>query len=64
MYPMQLALMKMAKNKNTRIFQKSDIKLKEIIFFNKKSGKIKVGTGFALYISINRKRERKDTKQQ
>jgi hypothetical protein len=47
-------------NKNTRIFQKSDIKLKEIIFFNKKSGKIKVGTGFALYISINRKRERKD----
>ena len=47
-------------NKNTRIFQKSDIKLKEIIFFNKKSGKIKVGTGFALYIRINRKRERKD----
>lgn len=47
-------------NKNTRIFQKSDIKLKKIIFFNKKSGKIKVGTGFALYISINRKRERKD----
>ncbi len=47
-------------NKNTRIFQKSDIKLKEIIFFNKKSGKIKVGTRFALYISINRKRERKD----
>ena len=47
-------------NKNTRFFQKSDIKLKEIIFFNKKSGKIKVGTGFALYISINRKRERKD----
>ena len=47
-------------NKNTRIFQKSDIKLKEIIFFNKKSGKIKVGTGFALYISINRKRERND----
>lgn len=47
-------------NKNTRIFQKIDIKLKEIIFFNKKSGKIKVGTGFALYISINRKRERKD----
>ena len=47
-------------NKNNRIFQKSDIKLKEIIFFNKKSGKIKVGTGFALYISINRKRERKD----
>lgn len=47
-------------NENTRIFQKSDIKLKEIIFFNKKCGKIKVGTRFALYISINRKRERKD----
>lgn len=47
-------------DKNTRIFQKSDIKLKEIIFFNKKCGKIKVGTRFALYISINRKRERKD----
>ena len=47
-------------DKNTRIFQKSDIKLKESIFFNKKCGKIKVGTRFALYISINRKRERKD----
>ena len=40
-------------NKNTRIFQKIDIKLKEIIFFNKKSGKIKVGTGFALYRNRN-----------